>query len=464
MTQQFTDDVEIQGDLDVDGNLRVGDDPGTTNAMIEAQREATSTTKPKRGLQTTGEVENENAPSNTLTWSNHEVSVLGASTDVAQVTALRASAQSSDGDVDSLVGIETNVDPVSGTVNEAVGINVPDVAGATNNYAIKTGAGKVHVGDSIELDQLSAEPSGNTGTVQLYARTDGKLYQKNGTDPEEEIGSEVNTASNQGSGTGLAMPKDGTDLPFKTLVAGPNITLTPGTDTIQIEAADDSGEVNAGTNLGSGANVYAGKSGTNLQFRRIQSGGGVTVATSGDSIQISNPNLPGWEFLGYASESLFDFSHRIRFTMPSPGLSTYNTVKLVFSITTLFNGTTGFSDIDIRFNGNSNSTSRYTIGYYTNSGGISQFGGDGRIGKAYIQHSSTRNSLAGEINLQRNGYNYLQMAFTGLNDPGTSANHHAISAVYGSSSTLSSIDFDDAQNRYEFLTTSSFMRVYAYRQ
>src|SRR5690606_38739324 len=127
MTQQFNEDVEIQGNLDVDGNVRVGDDPGTTNAMIEAQRDATSTSKPKRGLQTDGEIENENNPSGTITWSNHEVAVSGASTDVTQVTALRASAQSSDGTVDTLVGIEVNVDPVSGTVAEAVGLNIPDV-------------------------------------------------------------------------------------------------------------------------------------------------------------------------------------------------------------------------------------------------------------------------------------------------------------------------------------------------
>lgn len=160
MTQQFTDDVEIQG------NLQVGDDPGTTNAMIEAQRDATSTTKPKRGLQTTGEIADENAPLDTLTWSNHEVTISGSATDVAQVTALRASAVSSDDGVDSLVGVEANVDPASGT-SEAVGVNVQDVTGATENYAIKTGQGIVQLGDlSGQGNQLvQVNNNGDLSTV-----------------------------------------------------------------------------------------------------------------------------------------------------------------------------------------------------------------------------------------------------------------------------------------------------------
>jgi len=103
---------------------------------------------------------------------------------------LRAAAQSADGTVGTLVGVEVNVTPDAG-VGEAVGIHVPDVTGATDNFAIKTGTGKVHLGDVLEFDQLSAEPSGQSGTVQVYARTDGNLYQKSGADPEVLLGTQV---------------------------------------------------------------------------------------------------------------------------------------------------------------------------------------------------------------------------------------------------------------------------------
>ena len=48
-------------------------------------------------------------------------------------------------------------------------------------------------------------------------------------------GGEVNTASNVGAGEGVFKQKTGVDLEFKSLVAGTNITLTPGTNDITID-------------------------------------------------------------------------------------------------------------------------------------------------------------------------------------------------------------------------------------
>ena len=47
-------------------------------------------------------------------------------------------------------------------------------------------------------------------------------------------GGEANTSSNAGAGAGLALAKVGVDLPFKTLVAGTNINLGIGANTITI--------------------------------------------------------------------------------------------------------------------------------------------------------------------------------------------------------------------------------------
>lgn len=56
------------------------------------------------------------------------------------------------------------------------------------------------------------------------------------TQLQADILNKVETSSNSGAGEGLALPKVGVDLPFKSLVAGPNITLTPAADTITIDS------------------------------------------------------------------------------------------------------------------------------------------------------------------------------------------------------------------------------------
>jgi|GEM_PF-5537163 len=69
-------------------------------------------------------------------------------------------------------------------------------------------------------------------------------------------GGEVNTSSNSGSGEGLALPKSGVDLPFKSLVAGTGISISPSPDTLQIDASPLS-VVEANWVAGAGSQVEA---------------------------------------------------------------------------------------------------------------------------------------------------------------------------------------------------------------
>ena len=54
-------------------------------------------------------------------------------------------------------------------------------------------------------------------------------------------GGEANTSSNQGSGVGIALPKNVVDLPFKSLVAGTDVQLVDGADTITINYTGSGG-------------------------------------------------------------------------------------------------------------------------------------------------------------------------------------------------------------------------------
>ena len=103
---------------------------------------------------------------------------------------------------------------------------------------------------------------------------------------------EANTSSNLGTGDGLAAPKVGVDLPFKSLKAGANITLTPSATEILIDGAAP-GETNTSSNEGAGFGLALAKSGVNLPFKSIVEGTGITITSGVDSITIDADDQGG---------------------------------------------------------------------------------------------------------------------------------------------------------------------------
>ncbi len=81
-----------------------------------------------------------------------------------------------------------------------------------------------------------AEVSGTPTAGQYACWTDDHTIEGCGSSSGE-----ANTASNLGAGEGLFATKVGVDLRFKSLVAGSNVTLTPGGDTITIAATGGGG-------------------------------------------------------------------------------------------------------------------------------------------------------------------------------------------------------------------------------
>ncbi len=108
-------------------------------------------------------------------------------------------------------------------------------------------------------------------------------------------GGEVNTASNVGAGEDVFKVKSGVDLQFKTLVAGTNITLTPGTDDLTIDAAGGGGggTVTSASNVGTGEGVFKTLSGSDLEFHKLLGAGGIVASLVGDDIQIDGSGITG---------------------------------------------------------------------------------------------------------------------------------------------------------------------------
>lgn len=97
---------------------------------------------------------------------------------------------------------------------------------------------------------------------------------------------EANTSSNVGGGLGLALAKSGVDLPFKTLTAGSNVTLTGSPTEIQISSSG-SGETNTASSQGTGESLVLAKSGTVLPFKSLLAGTNVTLTSQANEVVIN---------------------------------------------------------------------------------------------------------------------------------------------------------------------------------
>lgn len=106
------------------------------------------------------------------------------------------------------------------------------------------------------------------------------------------IGGETNTASNLGAGFGLYAQKVGSDLQFKSLIAGTGVSLTSSSLAITMSLSA-SGEANTASNLGSGFGTFAQKSGVDLQFKSLVAGSGIQITSSSTEISFSTTGSGG---------------------------------------------------------------------------------------------------------------------------------------------------------------------------
>jgi len=181
-----------------------------------------------------------------------------------------------------VAGSNITISPSSGT--GIVTINSTATGGSTGNEvlsAVNIGTGPARIfkeksGQNLQFRTLAA---GNTN-VQLLE--DGDTIKIFASATTTGTGGEVNTSSNLGTGIGLAAPKVLTDLPFKSLVAGPGVNLSTNASTVTIASS----AVNIGS--GQGELVKPSTAGSQpIQIRRLVQGNNVTINTVGDTVTIA---------------------------------------------------------------------------------------------------------------------------------------------------------------------------------
>lgn len=94
------------------------------------------------------------------------------------------------------------------------------------------------------------------------------------------------TVTNVGGGASL-YKNFTTTYNFKSLVAGSNISITPDTDTIII-AATNTGEANTASNVGSGIGLFKGKVSSDLQFKSLIAGSNISFDTTNSNQIVIN--------------------------------------------------------------------------------------------------------------------------------------------------------------------------------
>ena len=110
---------------------------------------------------------------------------------------------------------------------------------------------------------------------------------------DQDIGIEVNeltTGKNLGAGFQVFKEKEGNELLLKTIKKGNNIQITDNGTEIRIDAlleGTGGGEVNEGRNLGNGTGIYREKNGIELFFKTLSAGPGIAFSPGSDVITIS---------------------------------------------------------------------------------------------------------------------------------------------------------------------------------
>ena len=146
-------------------------------------------------------------------------------------------------------------------------IHIVDVSDPTDNPAGTSFA--IEVGDLVPSIPFTGLTT--TGTSGPSTLVGGVL------NVPEYAGGEINTASNVGGGNNVFEQKVGTDLQFRTIVAGTNVTITSGATTLTVNSSGGGVTIDPYEDVGNVTSITWDVSGTSTNYEATLTG--VTTLT-----------------------------------------------------------------------------------------------------------------------------------------------------------------------------------------
>jgi len=190
---------------------------------------------------------------------------------------------------------KTGVDFEFKTLIAGVGMTITPIGDTLELVSSGGGGGEANTGINIGggVGEVFKQKTGTTLEMRRLLAGSGILVTNNANEIEISAtgggGGEANTASNvtAGAGQGIFKQKTALDLEFYSLVGGAGITIGLAGDDITITASGG-GEANTASNVGAaGQNIFKQKTGVDLELRKINGTGVITVGLNVDVIEVS---------------------------------------------------------------------------------------------------------------------------------------------------------------------------------
>jgi hypothetical protein len=173
--------------------------------------------------------------------------------------------------------------------------NLENLGGAVDIFAQKDVDQNAEIRTLLGGSGIEVTASGDIIRFDSEIADDFVLLQTDVTDLRTDFdnasGIWVKDGENLGTGSGVFVQKDTDEnLEFRTIIAGDGIGINQTATELEIfSTVVGAGEINTASNVGIGdGEVFAQKNGVDLEFRRLLSGSGIVVSTSGDTIRIDN--------------------------------------------------------------------------------------------------------------------------------------------------------------------------------
>ncbi len=171
-----------------------------------------------------------------------------------------------------------------------------------------TGAANVGTGETLFRDLTAS-----TLNFKSIIAGAGLTIVDNGDDITLTAAASAATGKNIGTGTGVFSSKVDDDIQLRSLKVSDdsiNLVVSLSTSTNEIEF-ENTAEINTASNLGTGEGVATTKVGEDLQFKSIVAGDNISISSDADEITITG-SQPGDTGFSYQFEAAFDGSGNLQ--------------------------------------------------------------------------------------------------------------------------------------------------------